>query len=147
MESFTGDVPAAWSTTTQLAVSQTTAQGTVHSGDSAVLLQNGAVLTQAIVKPINPGCYYSFSFFAQGESSQVSFAAGVTFITSHGNVDGAVITVRAQDLINSNRNFAYFRVITSEAPADVTGAYVQFTVLAVSDQQSMSLDDVSLTVA
>jgi hypothetical protein len=50
-------------------------------------------------------------------------------------------------LINSNRNFAYYRAITSAAPANVTGAVVVFTVTATSDQQSMSLDDVSLTVA
>jgi len=144
MEVFTGTVPTGWTSTTPLLVAQETALGRVHSGNSSVNLQDTAVLTQDITG-ITAGCFYEFSFFARGEGAQVGFTATVTFLTLGGPVTDGTITVRQQDLINSNRDFAYFRIITTAAPATVTSAVISFTVTAIGSQ-SMDLDDVSFGV-
>ncbi len=141
MELFTGTVPTGWTANDAALVSQTTAQGTVHSGNSAVELQDGAVLSQ-VITPITAGCFYEFSFFAQGVGAQVGFTATVTYTTAGADVPGGTVTVRQQDLITSNRDFAYYEIITAAAPADVTGARIDFTVTA-EGEQSLVLDDVS----
>ncbi|NNJ33006.1 hypothetical protein G9470_24935 [Bacteroides xylanolyticus] len=141
MELFTGTVPTDWTANNTTLVSQTTAQGTVHSGNSAVDLLDGAVLSQTIT-PITAGCFYEFSFFAQGSGAQVGLTAAITFTTSGPDVPGGTITIRQQDLVNSNREFAYFRIFTIAAPANVLGATISFSVTA-NGQQSLILDDVS----
>jgi hypothetical protein len=143
MEAFTGTVPTAWTANASALVSQTTAQGTVHSGNSAVVLQNGAVLSQTIA-PVTPGCFYEFSFFAQGAGAQVGLTAAVTFLTPGGDVPGGTVLVRQQDLEASNRSWTYFRIITAAAPAGVTGARIAFAVTA-EGQQALLLDDVSFS--
>ena len=52
--------------------------------------------------------------------------------------------VRSQDMTNSNRDFAYYRLITSEASVGTTGIRIEFIVNA-NGNQSLDLDDVSLT--
>jgi hypothetical protein len=141
MEAFTGTVPTSWTANNPALVSQTTAQGTVHSGGSAVVLQNGAVLSQTIA-PITAGCFYEFSFFAQGAGAQVGFTATVTFLTAGGDVSGGTIAVRQQDLVNANRNWTYYEIYTAAAPAGVTGARIAFAVTA-DGMQALLLDDVS----
>jgi hypothetical protein len=141
MESFTGTVPTGWASSTPTLVSKVTAQGRVHSGNSAVNLKNTAVLTQTI-NDINPGCFYEFSFFAHGKGTRVGFSATVNFLTPGGDVLGATINVRQRDVPTGRRIFAFYRVLTIEAPANATGARVDFSVTA-NGKQSLDLDDVS----
>lgn len=141
MEAFTGTVPTGWTANNAALVAQTTAQGTVHSGNSAVVLQNGAVLTQALI-PATAGCFYEFSFFAQGAGAQVGLMAMVTFVTAGGDVPGGSVTVRQQDLVDSNRNWTYFETYTTAAPSGTTSARIDFIVTA-QGQQALLLDDVS----
>ena len=51
--------------------------------------------------------------------------------------------VRSQDITNSNRDFAYYRLITSQAPAGTIAIKIEFIVNA-NGNQSLDLDDVSL---
>ena len=51
--------------------------------------------------------------------------------------------VRSQDITNSNRDFAYYRLITSQAPTGTTAIKIEFIVNA-NGNQSLDLDDVSL---
>lgn len=46
MESFTGNVPTSWTTTTPTLMAQETGPGYVHSGNYSVRLSNGANLSQ-----------------------------------------------------------------------------------------------------
>lgn len=143
MEAFTGNVPTGWTTTTSSAVSKVTQQGLVHSGDSAVNLKDGANLSQNIA--ITGGCFYEFSFFAHGEGAQVAVTATVTFTNAQGlSVEGLRITVNAQDIPNSNRDFAYYRGITIQAPNNATNARITFSVTA-EGSQSLDVDDVSFS--
>ncbi|MCL2580781.1 MAG: hypothetical protein FWE32_12275, partial [Oscillospiraceae bacterium] len=146
MEEFESNgVPTGWTTTTPGLVSQDTAQGRVHSGLSSVNLLDGADLSQTIA-PVSGGCFYEFSFFAHAQGAQVGVTATVTFVTPTGNEVGAVITVERQDISDSDREFAYYRAITSAAPANATAAIITFTVTAQGNQ-SLNIDDVSFSVA
>jgi hypothetical protein len=142
MELFTGNIPTDWSTTTPLLISQITAQGRVHSGVSSVNLSDGANLSQTVFG-INPGCFYEFSFFAHGEGSAVAVTATVVYQTTTGDVPGAAITVNMGDIPDGNREFGYYRAITSAAPANVISATIEFDVTATGGQ-SLDIDDVSL---
>ncbi|HKL94015.1 MAG TPA: hypothetical protein VJZ69_01880 [Clostridia bacterium] len=144
MEQFTDNVPTNWATTTPTAISEEDAQGRVHSGESSVNIGDGGILTQTILG-INAGCYYDFSFFARGEGAQVGLIATVTFLTMGGDVPGGTISIRQQDIPTDNRNFAYYRISTTQAPVGVTGVRISFAVTA-DGEQSLDLDDVSLTV-
>lgn len=141
MEDFTGDIPDDWTTTTPTLVSQTTAAGTVHSGSSAVVLEDTATLTQTI-DDITEGCFYQFSFFANAQGGLVGITATVNFVTDGGDVLAASIEIRQGDLVTSSNGFAFFTVYTIEAPAGVTGARIDFLVTA-DGEQSATIDDVS----
>ncbi len=141
MEDFTDDLPDKWTSITPSAISQEDAQGRVHSGDSSVNIKDGGVLTQVITE-INPECFYEFSFFARGEGEQVGLTATINFLTPEGDVLGGIITIRQQDIPTDNRNFAYYKIVTAQAPEDATGARIDFVVTA-NGQQSLDLDDVS----
>lgn len=144
METFTNNIPQGWTTTTATSVSTVTQLGRVHSGSASVNLAGGGTLRQDV--PITGGCYYDFSFFARGEGAQVGVDATVTFINDQGlNVTGLTIHVRDQDIPNDNREFAYYRGITTQAPSNATAARIQFVVTA-GGGQSMDLDDVSFSV-
>ena len=71
-------------------------------------------------------------------------------VQTSGNVyeatEGGTITVSDQDVPNSNRYFGFYQLITNQAPIDATGITVRFEV-TTSGEQSLDLDDVSLTVA
>lgn len=145
MESFSGTVPTGWSANIATQVSQVTQQGRVHSGNSAVNLEDGTVLSQSV--SINGGCYYAFSFFARSEGANAALTATVSFLNAEDVVtDSLTIAIRAQDLPNDNREFAYYRGITGLAPSDTVSVRIRFTV-AAQGSQSIDLDDVSLTVA
>ena len=93
------------------------------------------------------GCFHAFSFFARGEGSQVGVTARVVYFNAQNQTtQGLTITVRQQDMVNSNRVFAYYRGITAAAPADAVKARIEFVVTA-SGGQGMDLDDVSFSVA
>ena len=143
MEQFTGSVPTNWNTTNAQKISQVTAQGRVHTGSSAVNLTDGGELWQDI--RITGGCYFDFSFFARGEGAQVAIEASVTFMNAQGgSQSGLTISIHSQNLTNDNREFAYYRGITGQAPAGATSARVRFAVTAAGGQ-SADLDDVSFS--
>ncbi len=144
MESFTNNLPTGWSTTTPSAISRVTAQGRVHTGQSAVNIRDNGVLEQNI--PINGGCFYDFSFFARGEGSQVGITATLSFTNAQNlNVLGVQIDIQPQDMPTGNREYGYFRKISIVAPNDATNARIRFVVDAMG-QQSADIDDVSLSI-
>ncbi len=145
MEAFTGSVPTGWTMNNASLSSKVTQQGRVHSGNSAVNLENGAVLTQDI--DITGGCFYGLSFFARGEGAQVGLTATLTFYNDKEEATpGLTITVRQQDIPTDNRNYAYYRSVSAAAPDDAVTLRVQFKVTA-NGEQSLDLDDVSLVIA
>ena len=144
MENFNENIPSNWNTTTSTAVSKESAQGRVHSGNYSVALKDKAKLYQDV--SINGGCFYNFSFFAHGEGAIVSVEATVTFVNQNNvKTQGLKISVRAQDIIDSNRGFAYYRGITIAAPVDTVYARIEFNVTA-NGNQTLVIDDVSLSL-
>ena len=144
MESRTNNKPNNWNFTNPDNIESVTIQGRVHSGSWAVNLKDASAIQQTI--PITgSGCFYRLSFFARGEGSQVGLTATVVFETTTGPVDGGTITVRQQDITNANREFAFYQLVTSASPANVTGITIKFLISA-DGEQSLDLDDVSLTV-
>lgn len=144
MEVFSGNIPANWTVNDTALVSRVDLQGRVHSGDLAVHLEDGAVLYQDVA--VGAGCFYELSFFARGEGSQVGVIATVTYFDAQDRpTEGLVIRVRQQDMVNSNRVFAYYRGIATAAPAGTVRARIAFAVNA-SGMQGMDLDDVSFSV-
>ena len=145
MESFQSNgVPTSWNTTDAEKVSPVTAQGRVHAGNSSVNLTDGGELHQDI--PITSGCFFDFSFFAHGEGAQVGLVATVTFMNNQGlSQNGLTISIRQQDMPNADREFGYYRGITTQAPAAATFARLQFVVTA-NGGQSADIDDVSFSV-
>ena len=145
MEDIGNNQPTDWTFTNPDGIISIDSQGRVHSGNWAVNIQNDSVIEQTI--PITGcGCFYMLSFFARGEGSQVGFTAELIFETSTGQVSGGTITVRQQDIVNANRNFAYYQLISTEAPCNATAITVKVSVNAQGNQ-SLDLDDVSLIVA
>ena len=142
MENVANDQPTDWTFTNPDGVSSVTAQGRVHSGSFAVNIEDDSAIQQTV--PVDGGgCFYILSFFARGEGSQVGFTATLTFETTTGPVVGGTIVVRQQDLTNSNRDFAFYQLVSTQAPENTTGVTVSFAVDAEGGQ-SMDLDDVSL---
>lgn len=145
MENRTNNQPSNWTFTNPDGITSVDSQGRVHSGSWAVNIQDNSAIEQTI--PITEcGCFYILSFFARGEGSEVGLTATVTFQTANGPVTGAILTVRQQDISTSNRNFQFYQIVTTVAPANVTGITVKFKVES-NGQQSLDLDDVSLIVA
>ena len=143
MEDVTDEKPTGWLFTNPDNITSENSQGRFHSGNWSVNIENDSTISQ-VINNIEPGCFYKLSFFARGEGDQVSLNTNVIFITNSGDVLGGNIMVRAQDITNSNRNFAYYRLITSQAPIGTTGIRIEFIVNA-NGNQSLDLDDVSLT--
>ena len=145
MESFNvNGVPIGWNINNSELVEPDNDQGDVHSGQYSALLYNDAVLWQNIA--ITGGCYFELSFFARGNGTQVQLEACVTFSNNDNMVsDGTCILIRAQDIPTDNRNFAYYRFITAQAPNDATNARIEFRVTA-NGTQSLNLDDVSFSI-
>ena len=143
MEEFSTNIPTDWTTTTPSGISQVTAAGRVHSGDSSVNLTNGANLSQTV--HVNAGCFYELSFFAHSEGALVGVTATVTFLSPQGDQVGLEITAKSGYIPNANRDFAYYRGITTAAPAGETSARITFVVTATGGQ-SLDLDDVSFAI-
>ena len=144
MEIVDDNKPADWSFVNPDGIVSVTSQGRVHSGNWSVNIKDSSAIEQTIAIS-GCGCYYRLSFFARGEGSQVGLTATVIFQTTTGMVEGGSITVRQQDIINSNRDFAFYQLITSSSPSNVTGITIKFLVSA-EGSQSLDLDDVSLTI-
>ena len=142
MESVSEDQPTDWTFTNPDGITSVDAQGRVHSGNWVVNIEDGSAIEQTIAID-GGGCFYVLSFFARGEGDQVGFTATATFETPTGPVVGDTITVRQQDLTNSNGDFAFFQLVTIASPDNATGITVRFEVDAEGGQ-SMDLDDVSL---
>ena len=143
MEIVIDDKPTGWLFSNPDNITSENSQGRVHSGNWSINITDDSTLSQ-VINNIEPGCFYELSFFARGEGAQVSLNANVIFITNSGDVLGGNLMVRSQDMTNSNRDFAYYRLITSEAPVGTTGIRIEFIVDA-NGNQSLDLDDVSLT--
>ncbi len=145
MEAFTGSVPTGWTANNSALVSRVAQQGRVHTGNYAVNLEDGAILSQSV--SISGGCYYALSFFARGEGTQVALTATLTFTNSQGlSSEGLSIVINAQDIPNDNREFAYYRGISTLAPENADALRIDFHVQA-EGSQSLDLDDVSLSIA
>ncbi len=106
-------------------------------------MKDNTELSQRI-EGVPGGCFYQLSFFARGEGAQVGLTARVTFVTPTQQITGGTLTIRQQDMPNSNRDFGFYKINTSAAPANTTAVIITFVVDA-SGQQSMDLDDVSFT--
>ena len=143
MEVVIDDKPTGWIFTNPEDITSENSQGRVHSGNWSVNIGDDSTLSQ-VINNIEAGCFYELSFFARGEGAQVSLNANVIFLTNYGDVLGGNLMVRAQDMTNSNRDFAYYKLITSQAPVGTTGIKIEFIVSA-NGNQSLDLDDVSLT--
>ena len=143
MEEVIDNKPPGWLFTNPDNITSENSQGRVHSGNWSVNIGDNSTLSQ-MINNIEPGCFYELSFFARGEGAQISLNANVIFITNSGDILGGNIIVRDQDITNSNRDFAYYRLVTQEAPNGTTGIRIEFTVNA-NGNQSLDLDDVSLT--
>ena len=143
MEIVIDDKPTGWLFSNPDNITSENSQGRVHSGNWSVNITDDSTLSQ-VINNIEPGCFYELSFFARGEGAQVSLNANVIFITNSGDVLGGNLMVRSQDMTNSNRDFAYYRLITSEAPVGTTGVRIEF-IIDANGNQSLDLDDVSLT--
>ena len=142
MEDVTDTQPNDWIFTNPDGITSEDAQGRVHSGNFSVNIEGDSAIAQTVTID-GGGCFYVLSFFARGEGDQVGFTANITFETPTGPVVGGTITVRQQDLTTSSGDFAFFQLITTEAPDNATGITVSFEVDA-SGGQSLDLDDVSL---
>ena len=143
MEIVIDDKPTGWLFSNQDNVTSENSQGRVHSGIWSVNITDDTTISQ-VINNIEAGCFYELSFFARGEGAQVSLNANVIFITNSGDVLGGNIIVRSQDITNSNRDFAYYKLITTKAPVGTTAIKIEFSVEA-NGNQSLDLDDVSLT--
>ena len=143
MEIVIDDKPTGWLFSNPDNITSENSQGRVHSGNWSINITDDSTLSQ-VINNIEPGCFYELSFFARGEGAQVSLNANVIFITNSGDVLGGNLMVRSQDMTNSNRDFAYYRLITSEAPVGTTGVRIEF-IIDANGNQSLDLDDVSLT--
>ena len=143
MEEVIDDKPTGWLFSNPDNITSENSQGRVHSGNWSVNIADDSTLSQ-VINNIEAGCFYELSFFARGEGAQVSLNANVIFQTNSGDVLGGNLMVRSQDMTNSNRDFAYYRLITSQAPVGTTGIKIEFIVNA-NGNQSLDLDDVSLT--
>ena len=143
MEIVIDDKPTGWLFSNPDNITSENSQGRFHSGNWSINITDDSTLSQ-VINNIEPGCFYELSFFARGEGAQVSLNANVIFITNSGDVLGGNLMVRSQDMTNSNRDFAYYRLITSEAPVGTTGVRIEF-IIDANGNQSLDLDDVSLT--
>lgn len=143
MEIVIDDKPTGWLFSNPDNVTSENSQGRVHSGNWSVNITDDTTISQ-VINNIETGCFYELSFFARGEGAQVSLNANVIFITNSGDVLGGNIIVRSQDITNSNRDFAYYKLITTKAPVGTTAIKIEFSVEA-NGNQSLDLDDVSLT--
>lgn len=144
MEIVSENRPEGWDFTNPDGIASEDSQGRVHSGNWSVNMSDDTALSQ-IINNIESGCFYELSFFARGEGTQVGLTANVFFITNSGEVLGGTITINRQDITDSNRDFAYYKIITTAAPVGTTAIRVEFNVSA-NGNQSLDLDDVSLVV-
>ena len=145
MENRSNNTPSNWIFTNPDGVVSINSQGRVHSGTWAVNIEDNSAIQQTV--PVSEGgCFYILSFFARGEGSEVGLIVTVVFETPTGPVNGRTITIRQQDITNSNRDFAFYQLTTTASPANTTGITVKFLVNA-DGEQSLDLDDVSLIVA
>lgn len=139
MEVFSGNVPQGWESAVPDTVRQQTAGGSVHSGNSAASLLNGAILGQTIRRLV-PLRYYMLSFFAQGNTA---FTASVLFTNSSlGEHTAASVSVRQTDVPSSG--FGFYRVVTVLAPANTVAAQIFFET-ASGRGGILTVDDVSFT--
>ena len=145
MENSSNDKPLNWTFTNPDGVTSVNIRGRVHSGNWAVNIEDASAIEQTIL--VNTGgCYYILSFFARGEGSQVGLTASVVFQTTTGHINGGIIDIRQQDIVNSNRSFAFYQIVTSSSPDNTTAITIKFLVNA-DGEQSLDLDDVSLIIA
>jgi len=142
MEDFDNNLPFGWDTEDESLLEKITANGRVHAGEFSVGLKDGAVLSQEITA-LDDVLFYEFSFFAHAHGDKVGFRATVTFITDTGEFEGGEIFVREQDIPSQNGEFGYYKLITTQAPADIEVVRVTFEVTAQGNQM-LDLDDTSL---
>lgn len=139
-------LPKGWGTNNTDKITSTNVTTEVHSGDRAVLIDEGGMLTQTI-RGVSPGCCYVFSFFAKAygeeQNDPAGFVASVYFITKRGFVLGAESFINSGSIsYGQYRPFSYYRDITIKAPCDTVFALI---ILETTDGQVI-FDNVSLNV-
>lgn len=145
MEDIEEDKPTSWIFVNPDGVTSNDSQGRVHSGSYSVNIEDESSISQTI--PLTEGgCYYRLSFFARAEGTNTGLQVNVIFNTTTGPVNAGSITVRNQDMTNSNRSFAFYQLITNIAPLNTTSITISFLVNSTGGQ-SIDIDDVSLTIA
>ena len=139
MEAFTAGVPNNWAVEDPSTISQVQQPNRVHSGTSAVNLQNGAVLAQ--IAPAKPGRSYDLSFFTRGEGCIAGMDATVQFINDSGvRTPGLTLSLGKESV---PYGYNYYRGITIPSPSDTLWAEVAFSA-HTERGHSLDLDDVSL---
>ena len=141
MESFDKTVPIQWYTTVPSLISRTTADGEVHTGDSAVKLKNGAVLTQRIA--LTDGGCHILSFYAMASGTRTGVTAELKFLDGKGNqIAGTVVRAAPKKLPTKPYQFGMYQSV-GVAPETAAFAEVRFTAEAGADEY-LILDDISL---
>lgn len=141
MESFDKTVPIQWYTAAPSLISRTTDDGEVHTGDSAVKLKNGAVLTQRIA--LTDGGCHILSFFALASGTRTGVTAKLDFLDGKGNrIAGTVVRAAPKKLPAKPHHFGMYQGV-GVAPETAVFAEVCFTAETGADEY-LILDDISL---
>ena len=144
LEAFTDAVPDDWETPVATAIAQTTAEGEVYTGSSALRLLNGGSVSQTVA--VTGGEYYELSFYNRNIGTSPAVTATVTFTDGTQSETALVILTVNQNTVDGNVPFAYYRGITAQAPEWATDATVSFTATAADGEYAI-LDDVSFSAA
>ena len=144
LEAFTDAVPDDWETPVATAIAQTTAEGEVYTGSSALRLLNGGSVSQTVA--VTGGEYYELSFYNRNIGTSPAVTATVTFTDGIQSETALVILTVNQNTVDGNAPFAYYRGITAQAPEWATDAAVSFVATAADGEYAI-LDDVSFSAA
>lgn len=142
-ENTTNDKPNDWILTNIDGVTSQSSNGRVHSGNKSVNIKDKSKISQTV--EINDECYYELSFFLNAQADETQLTATVTFNTDSTSIIGGIINIRKKDITTTSGSFGYYKLITSKAPVGTNSIKVEFSVIA-NEQQSINVDDVSLTI-
>ena len=124
-ETYTAAIPDGWTTPEATSIAQTTAQGEVYTGTSALRLLNGGGVSQEV--EVIPGAYYELSFYSRSIGTSPVLTASVTFSGDTQTETALTILTVNPNTADENLPFAYYRGITAVAPEWANAATVTFT--------------------
>ena len=141
METFEGNLPTGWSSSSAALVAQTTAAGEVHTGNLAVRLQNDANLSQ---ETETESKRFDLSFFALGSGNSGSLDVTLDFIDeAEGTLGSTLLTITPGNLPGTAPLFGTYQKRGIVAPAGTATVRLQFSVTAGAGEYVI-IDDVSL---